>query len=132
MLNAILQLESQGECSESATEAVLMVGYTSDGISNQEQTRWLSWNVDGGVRSFDFARNPGEAMPQMLASLEMLEMGKMYTITLKMGTNDVSRGESRKMMRLQDKLSCILEEQRIYLDTAILTICTIPYKMMSN
>ena len=59
MLNAILQLESQGECSESATEAVLMVGYTSDGISNQEQTRWLSWNVDGGVRSFDFARNPG-------------------------------------------------------------------------
>ena len=30
MLNAILQLEAQGECRESATEAVLMVGYTSD------------------------------------------------------------------------------------------------------
>ena len=59
MLNAILQLEDQGECRESATEAVLMVGYTTDGISNQEQTRWLSWNVDGGVRGFDFARNPG-------------------------------------------------------------------------
>ena len=29
MLNAILQLEAQGECRESATEAVLMVGYTS-------------------------------------------------------------------------------------------------------
>ena len=28
MLNAILQLEEQGECRESATEAVLMVGYT--------------------------------------------------------------------------------------------------------
>ena len=58
MLNAILQLEEQGE---SATEAVLMVGYTSDGISNQEQTRWLSWNVDGGVRGFEFdlARSPG-------------------------------------------------------------------------
>ena len=27
-LNAILQLEAQGECRESATEAVLMVGYT--------------------------------------------------------------------------------------------------------
>ena len=36
-----------------------MVGYTSDGISNQEQTRWLSWNVDGGVREFHLARNPG-------------------------------------------------------------------------
>ena len=36
MLNAILQLESQGEYRESATEAVLMVGYTSDGFSNQE------------------------------------------------------------------------------------------------
>ena len=47
MLNAILQLEEQGECRESATEAVLMLGYT-DGISNQEQTRWLSWNVDAG------------------------------------------------------------------------------------
>ena len=59
MLNAILQLEEQGECRESATEAVLMVGYTTDGISNQEQTRWLSWSVDGGVRGFDLARNPG-------------------------------------------------------------------------
>ena len=59
MLNAILQLEEQGECRESATEAVLMVGYTTDGVSNQEQTRWLSWNVDGARRGFDLARNPG-------------------------------------------------------------------------
>ena len=59
MLNAILQLEAQGECRESATEAVLMVGYKTDRISNQEQTRWLSWNVDGGEREFDLARNPG-------------------------------------------------------------------------
>ena len=42
MLNATLQLEAQGKCRESPTEAVLMVGYTSEGISNQEQTRWLS------------------------------------------------------------------------------------------
>ena len=54
MLNAILQLEAQGECRESATEAVLMVGYTTEGISNQEQTRWFYWNVDRGVRRFDF------------------------------------------------------------------------------
>ena len=59
MLNAILQLEAQGECRESATEAVLMVGYTSHRISNKEQTRWLSWKVDGGVRKFDLARSPG-------------------------------------------------------------------------
>ena len=59
MLNAILQLEKQGECRESATEAVLMVSYTTEGISNQEQTRWLTWNVDGWVRGFDLARNPG-------------------------------------------------------------------------
>ena len=59
MLNAILQLEAQGECRESATGAVLLVGYISDGISNKELTRWLSWNVDGGVRGFDLARNPG-------------------------------------------------------------------------
>ena len=30
MLNAILQLEDQGECRESATEAVLMIGYTTE------------------------------------------------------------------------------------------------------
>ena len=36
-----------------------MVGYTTEGKSNQEQTRWFSWNVDRGVRGFDLARNPG-------------------------------------------------------------------------
>ena len=50
-------------------------------------------------------------------------MVKMYTVTLMMGSNDVSRGESRKVLRLQEKMSCILEELRIYLDPAILTIC---------
>ena len=59
MLNAILQLETQGECRESLTEAVLIVHCTSEGVSNQEQTRWLSWNVDGGLRGHDLARNPG-------------------------------------------------------------------------
>ena len=358
LLNAILQLEEQGECRESATEAVVMVGYTTEGISNQEQTRWLSWNVDGGVRGFDLARNPGlsnnteygagefplptrpsarsasqstskppsitraqqtektypdlsnlkraqrennkanleresaklernqanlerdqailerdqarrdldmlraeyqqeqrvrenaanceqlkseleriqrrqreldrqkeeetrtmsrmevdeahrskgrfnldraaqkhineglevwiptesasslrcletqpirslmdvvgavhlivgdslvrvltriqshwqtgvlsfsgAAMPQMLASLEMLGMARMYTVTLMLGTNDVSRGESRKVMRLHDKVSCILEELRIQMDPAILTVCTTPYNMKAD
>ena len=59
MLNAILQLEAQEECRESATGAMLKMSYTSDGISSQEQTRWLSLIVGGGVRGFDLARNPG-------------------------------------------------------------------------
>ena len=59
IVNAIQQLEAQGECRESATEAVLIVGYTSDRLSNQEQTKLLSWNVDGGLRRHDLARNPG-------------------------------------------------------------------------
>ena len=37
-------------------EAVLMVGYTLDGISNQEQTRWLTCSSEGGLRGFDLAR----------------------------------------------------------------------------
>ena len=81
------------------------------------------WQV--GVLSFS-----GAATPQMLASLEMLDMVKMYTVTLMMGTNDVSRGESRKVMRLHEKMSCILQELRIWFDPAILTICTVPYNMM--
>ena len=68
----------------------------------------------------------------MLASLEMLDMVKMFTVTLMMGTNDMSRGESRKIMRLREKLSCILEELRIQMDPAILTICTVPYNMKAD
>ena len=71
-------------------------------------------------------RFAGAAMPQILASLEMLGMAREYTVTL---MNDVSRGESRKVMRLHDKMSCILEELRIQMDPAILTVCTIPYNM---
>ena len=37
ILNAILQLETHGECRESVMEAVLMVGYTTEGISNQSK-----------------------------------------------------------------------------------------------
>ena len=56
----------------------------------------------------------------------------MYTVTLMMGTNDVSRGELRKVMRLHDKMSCIIEGLRIQMDPAILTVCTIPYNMMAD
>ena len=77
------------------------------------------WQV--GILSFS-----GAATSQMLASLEMLDMTKMYTVTLMIGTNDVSIGEQRKLMRLQEKMSCILKELRICLDPAILTTCTVP------
>ena len=80
-----------------------------------------------GVLSFS-----GAAMMQILASLEMLGMARMYTVTLMKGTNDVSRGESRKVMRLHDKMSCILEELRIQMEPAILTVCTIPYNMKAD
>ena len=71
-------------------------------------------------------------MSQILASLEMLGIARVYTVTLMIGTNDVSRGESRKVMRLHDKMSCILEELRIQMDPAILMVCTIPYNMKAD
>ena len=66
-------------------------------------------------------------MPHILASLEMLGMARVYTVTLMIGTNDMSRGESRKVMRLHDKMSCILEELRIQMDPAIP-----PYNMKAD
>ena len=72
------------------------------------------WQVD--ILSFSDA-----ATPQMLASLEMLDMTKLYTVKLMLGTEYVSRGERRKVMRLQKKMSCILEELRIYLELATST-----------
>ena len=74
----------------------------------------------------------GDLEPQMLATFEMLGMARVYTVTLMVGTNDVSRGEARKVTRLHDKMSCILEELRIQMDPAILTVCTIPYNMKAD
>ena len=68
----------------------------------------------------------------MVATLEMLGMARVCTVTLMVGTNDVSRGEARKVTRLHDKMSCILEELWIQMDPAILTVCTIPYNMKAD
>ena len=97
-LNAILQLESQGEYRESATEVVLMVGYTSDGIFNQEQTRWLSWNVDGGVRGFDLAKNSSLSNTTEYSAGEFPLPTKPQTGT---GTQSISKPFS--MIRSQQK-----------------------------
>ena len=67
----------------------LIVGDSLVRVLTRIQSHWQT-----GVFSFS-----GAAMPQMLASLEMVGMAKMYTVTLMMGTNDVSRGELRKVMR---------------------------------
>ena len=80
------------------------------------------WQV--GILSFS-----GAAMPQMLASPEMLEVRRIHTVTMMMATNDVSRGEWRKTIRLPEKVSCLLQEVRIYL---VPTICRVPYNMMQD
>ena len=95
----------------------LIVGDSLIRVLTRIQSHWQT-----GVLSFS-----GAATPHMLASLEMVGMAKMHTVTLMMGTKDVSKGELRKVMRLHDKLSCILEELRIQMDPAILNVCTIPY-----
>ena len=100
----------------------LIVGDSLIRVLTLIQSHWQT-----GVLSFF-----GAATQQMLASLEMVGMAKMYTLTLMVGTNDVSRGELRKVMRLHDKRSCILEELRIQMDPVILTVCTIPYNMMAD
>ena len=50
----------------------------------------------------------GAAVLQILASLEMLEVRKIHMVIMMMGTNSVSRGESRKMMKLAEKVRCLL------------------------
>ena len=100
----------------------LIVGDSLIRVLTRIQSHWQT-----GILSFS-----GASTPQMLASLEMLGMARMYTVTLMMRTNDVSRGESRKVMRLHDKMSSILEELRIQMDPAILTICTTPYNMKAD
>ena len=100
----------------------IIIGDSLIRVLTRIQSHWQT-----GVLSFS-----GAATPQMLASLEIIDMVKMYTVTLMMGTNDVSRGESRKIMRLRGKMSCILEELRIQMDPAMITICTVPYNMKAD
>ena len=100
----------------------LIVGDSLLRVLTRIQSQWQT-----GILSF-----AGAATPQMLATLEMLGMARVYTVTLMIGTNDVSRGECRKIMTLHDKMSRILEELRIQMDPAILTVCTIPYNMKAD
>ena len=100
----------------------LIIGDSLLRVLTRIQSHWQT-----GILSF-----AGAATPQMLATLEMLGMARVYTVTLMIGTNDVSRGEARKLMRLHDKMSCILEELRIQMDPAILTVCIVPYNMKTD
>ena len=100
----------------------LIIGDSLLRVLTRIQSHWQT-----GILSF-----AGAATPQMLATLEMLGMARVYTVKLMIGTNDVSRGEARKVMRLHDKMSCILEELRSQMDPAILTVCTVPYNMKAD
>ena len=97
----------------------LIIGDSLVRVLTRIQSHWQT-----GILSF-----AGAATPQILATLEMLGMKKVYTVTLMIGTNDVSRGEARKVTRLHDKMSCLLEELRIQMDPILLTVCTVPYNM---
>ena len=100
----------------------LIIGDSLLRVLTRIQSHWQT-----GILSFD-----GAATPQMLATLEMLGMARVYTVSLMVGTNDVSMGEARKVTSLHDKTSCILEELRIQMDPAILTVCAIPYNMKAD
>ena len=100
----------------------LIIGDSLLRVLTRIQSHWQT-----GILSF-----AGAATPQMLATLEMLGMARVYSVTLMIGTNDVSRGKARKVARLHDKMSCILEELRIQMDPAIPTVCTIPYNMKAD
>ena len=97
----------------------LIIGDSLLRVLTRIQSHWQT-----GVLSF-----AGAATHQILATLEMLGMTKVYTVTLMIGTNDVSRGEARKVTRLHDKMSCLLEELRIQMDPILLTVCTVLYNM---
>ena len=101
----------------------LIIGDSLLRVLTRKQSHWQT-----GILNF-----AGAAMPQILASLEMLGMARVYTVTLMNGTNEVRvQGESRKVMKLHDKMSCILEELQIQMDPAILTVYTIPYNMTAD
>ena len=55
----MLKGESQVEGRKSIMQSFIKVGYSSEGISNHEQTRLMSWSTDGGLRGYHLARNPG-------------------------------------------------------------------------
>ena len=90
----------------------LIIGDSLVRVLTRIQSHWQT-----GILSF-----AGAATPQILATLEMLGMTKVYTVTLMIGMNDVSRGEARKVTRLHDKMSCLLEELRIQMDPILLTV----------
>ena len=117
---AWVQYHTQPRVPEGAVH--LIIGDSLLRVLTRIQSHWQT-----GILNF-----AGAAMPQLLASLEMLGMARVYTVTVMIGTNDVSRGESRKVMSLHDKMSCILEELRVQMDPAILTVCTIPYNMKAD
>ena len=90
---ALVEYFTQPRVPEGAVH--LIIGDSLLRVLTRIQSHWQT-----GILSF-----AGAATPQMLATIEMLGMARVYTVTLMIGTNDVSRGESRKVMRLHDKMT---------------------------
>ena len=65
----------------------LIIGDSLLRVLTRIQSHWQT-----GILSF-----AGAATPQILASLEMLGMEKVYTVILMIGTNDVSRGSQGRL-----------------------------------
>ena len=100
--------------------AHLIIGDSLVSVLTRVGTHWQI-----GVLRFSVA-----ATPQIVASPKMLEVRKIHTVTMMMSRNYVSRGDFRKMTQWPEKVSCLLQEARIYLDPTVLTTCTVPYNMM--
>ena len=58
VLLKILLLNSSAGGGETAMVAVLMVGNTSEVISNRDHSRWLSLRPNGGLRGHGLSRHP--------------------------------------------------------------------------
>ena len=65
----------------------LIIGDSLLRVLTRIQSHWQT-----GILSF-----AGAAMPHILASLEMLGMARVYTVTRMIGTNDVSRGSQGRL-----------------------------------
>ena len=66
-------------------------------------------------------------MPQLLASLELLEIRKLYAVLGMMKTDDIPRAGSRKLTRRSLKVDCSMHEMRICLNPTILPRCIVPF-----
>ena len=52
------------------------------------------------------------------------------TVTMMVGTNDISGGKYRKITRLSDNFKRLIGDVHVKFDPDALTICTVPFNML--